>query len=343
VKFHLVGAVPLLLGLVAPILQAYHPALRPVLPAGVWAMQAAVPAGSNPSIQTTENVVPVAVPSGIIGGAAVTGELAPGVPMPGGARPNSAPVGADGRMPGLPPGVPLGPPAPTPNPAGGGVVNPGPGPTAAPGGGSAPVNRISPADVSRSPAAVPKRIVCEAQLGLARTDLPSSGGEFTISIALRPPSCRPPVAFAASWIHLVDAPSFRFAAEPNTSNSVREVMISIGDSGFFVRQQPPAQPGLAAVPSRLVFGIDKRGKTDTKQITGWTEYGSGMIQARAGHPWLSVTPRRSGKDKRQGYDVTVRREAALGPGRHDSYIDLVPEGSAPALRIPVVVEVPGVF
>jgi len=327
----------LFLGLVAPVLHADPPALRPVL----WAMQAAVPPGSNPSAQTVESVIPVAVPAGAIGGAAVTGELAPGVPMPGAARPNGAPVGADGRMPGLPPGVPLGPPGPTPTPAGGAGSTGGR--AATPGAGGAPSNRVNPADVTRSTSTVPKRIVCEAQLGLARTDLPSSGGEFTITVGLRPAACRPPVAFAAPWIHLVDASAFRFAAEPNTSNSIREVMISIGDSSFFVRQQPPAQPGLAAVPSHLVFGIDKRGRTDTKKITGWTEYGSGVIQARAGHPWITITPRGSAKDKRQGYDVTIRRDARLGPGRHDSYIDLVPEGSAPALRIPVVVEVPGVI
>jgi hypothetical protein len=141
---------------------------------------------------------------------------------------------------------------------------------------------------------------------------------------------------------MLDAGEFRFVAEPNTSTAARDATISIGGSNFFIRQEPPAQPGLAAAPSHLVFGLDKRGKADTKRITGWTEYGAGVIQARAGHPWLSVTPRK-GKNKRQIYEVTVQSGSGLGPGRHDSYIDLVPEGSGPALRIPVVVEVPGAY
>jgi hypothetical protein len=116
-------------------------------------------------------------------------------------------------------------------------------------------------------------------------------------------------------------------------------LIAIGDATYFVRQEPPAQPGLAAVPGRLVFGMDRRGKTDTKRVSGWTEYGSGAITARAADPWLSIKPI-PGKKARQTYDVTVRPDAALGPGRHDTYIELVPEGSAPPLRIPVVVEVP---
>jgi hypothetical protein len=155
--------------------------------------------------------------------------------------------------------------------------------------------------------------------------------------------CRPPVLFSSTWIRLIDAAEFRFLAEPNTSTTTRDAIIAIGETSFFVRQGPPAQPGLAAAPGSLVFGLDKRGKTDTKRITAWTEYGSHTFTARAGHPWLSVTPRRS-KDERQVYDVTVRQKAGLGPGRYDTFVELTPGGSTTAsLRIPVVVEVPGTF
>jgi hypothetical protein len=262
----------------------------------------------------------------------VQGQLAPGVPMPQGSAPSGAPIGADGRMPGLPPGVPLGPPA-------AGAAAQG-GTAQMPASVGAPSKRVGALDVTRT--AVPTRVTCEAQLSIARTDLRHSGGEFTIPVVLKPAACLPPISFSSTWIHIVDSTGFRFVADPNTSTTARDAMISIGAGNFFIRQEPPAQPGLAAAPGRLVFGLDKRGKTDTKRITGWTEYGTGVIAAHPGHPWLSVTSR-PGKNKQQTYEVTVRDGSKLGPGRHDSYIDLVPEGSAPGLRIPVVVEVPGAY
>ena len=157
-----------------------------------------------------------------------------------------------------------------------------------------------------------------------------------------PAGCVPAIRTDFAWIQVMDAAGFRFAAEPNMSSGARSAIITIGEASFFVHQEPPAQQGLAAAPGRLVFGMDKRGKTQTKRITGWSEKGFGGITAYARDPWLSVTPRR-GKDNRQAYDVTVRPGAGLGPGRYDSSIELKPSGDAPSLRIPVVVEVPGVL
>jgi hypothetical protein len=251
--------------------------------------------------------------------------------MPG-AQPNSGgPIGADGRMPGLPPGVPLGPPGPgSSRPSVPQQLENAP-----------PSSQVTPIAVTRTPAA-PRPIPCEVRLGLARTDLPYSGGEFSIPAFVTPSTCRPKVVFEPSWIRVLDPAAFLMTADPNTSNVARDAIVMIGDTSFFIRQEPPAQPGLAAAPGRLVFGIDKEGRTDTKALSAWTEYGTGAMTARAGEQWLTVKPRR-GKDNRQAYDVTVQREAKLGPGRHDTYIELIPEGSGPPLRIPVVVEVVGAF
>ena len=165
--------------------------------------------------------------------------------MPGGGRPSSAPIGADGRMPGLPPGVPLGPPG-----------RPGPAPSVPSQSQSSQPSRVDPMAVTRTPAAS-KPIPCEVRLGLGRTDLPYVGGEFSIPAVVTPASCRPKIAFGPTWLRVLDPTAFRLAADANTSAVARDAVITIGDTSFFVRQDPPAQPGLAAAPSRLVFGIDK--------------------------------------------------------------------------------------
>ena len=208
-----------------------------------------------------------------------------------------------------------------------------------PGAPNAPSPRVSPGAITQTPAPT-KPIPCEVRLHLARIDLPPVGGEFSIPAVATPATCRPKLQFESTWLRVLDPVAFRLVADPNTTAVARDVVVAIGQASFFVRQEPPAQPGLAAAPGRLVFGVDRKGKTDTKSIAAWTEYGSGSITARAGNPWLSVKPLKRKKD-RQAYEVTVQRDAKLGPGRHDSYIELAPEGSGPTLRIPVVVEVTG--
>lgn len=207
-----------------------------------------------------------------------------------------------------------------------------------PRGTGLPPARPTPGSITRTN--VPKPITCTARLELARTNLPPNGGEFTVPAVVTPAGCAPAVALASPWVRTVDAATFRFQADANTSNLVRDTLISVGETSFFVRQEPPAQPGLAAAPSRLTFGLDKKGKTDSKRITAWTENGAGKFAARPGHPWLTLKPRRN-KDQRQTYEVSVQRNAGLGPGRYDTFVELRPSGSTNAIRIPVVVEVPG--
>ena len=54
-----------------------------------------------------------------------------------------------------------------------------------------------------------------------------------------------------------------------------------------MRQSPPAQVGLAAAPGRLVFGINRKGVTDTKILTAWTEQNvpAALSQSRSIRGW----------------------------------------------------------
>jgi hypothetical protein len=170
--------------------------------------------------------------------------------------------------------------------------------------------------------------------------VPSQGAEFTISASMEPAFCAAPAPATTDWVRVVDAATLRFAADPNTTKSVRTAIIPIGDASFLVEQDPPPQPGLAAAPGRLVFAIDKHGKTDKKRIAAWSESGGGKFTVRGGHAWLSVTSSKP-KNNHQQYEVTVAENAGLGPGTHDTFVELMPEGSSASLRIPVVVEVVG--
>jgi hypothetical protein len=287
------------------------------LPALLWAMQAVVPPGTN----NTEAIAPTGG-VGIVGG-----QIAPLPPAPVGQQPpaTGGPIGADGRMPVVPPGIPL----------------PGsPAERARQSIGVPPSNRVTPETAVGSVTPAKPRPRCDVTLGLARTELSSVGGEFTITATMQPAFCATPRPLTANWVRVVDAATLRFSADPNNTNAVRETVINLGDASFYVVQEPPAQPGLAAAPSRLVFAIDKDGKTDKKRFSAWTEYGSRKFNARGGHAWLTVTPRKP-KDNHAVYEVTVARDAGLGPGTHDTFVELVPEGASASLRIPVVVEVVG--
>jgi hypothetical protein len=193
----------------------------------------------------------------------------------------------------------------------------------------------------RSETALPKVPSCEVSLLAVRTDLPQQGGEFAVPAALQPVGCSASIALDDTWLRIADSSTLRFVAEPNTSAVPRDVTIVVGGRSFYVRQMPPPQPGLAAAPSSLTFGIGKDGKADDKTLTVWSDRGSGKFVATPGHPWLTVTPKRN-KNGRQSYEVVVRRKAGLRPGRHDSYVELSPAGvQGMFLRIPVVVEVFG--
>jgi hypothetical protein len=162
-----------------------------------------------------------------------------------------------------------------------------------------------------------------------------------VPAALQPAGCSASIAFDDKWLRIADARTLRFVAEPNTSAVPRDVTIVVGGRSFYIRQMPPPQPGLAAAPSSLTFGIGKNGKADEKTLTVWSDRGSGKFIATPGHPWLTVTPKRN-KKGRQSYEITVRKEAGLRPGRHDTFVELAPAGvQAVPLRIPVVVEVFG--
>lgn len=176
---------------------------------------------------------------------------------------------------------------------------------------------------------------------MARTELPPTGGEFSLPAVVKPTACPASVAISVPWLKLVDLPNLRFAADPNASSAVREAVVLLSGTPFFVRQTPPPQVGLAAVPSRLVFGIGKNGRCERQIITAWTESPSATVTARAQHSWLVITAKRQ-KGERQIYEVTIRDDAKLPAGRHDSQIELSTKGSAtPSLVIPVVVEVVG--
>ena len=91
-----------------------------------------------------------------------------------------------------------------------------------------------------------------------------SGGEFLAPAVLNPAACPPSVAFAAPWLKLKDQSKLQFVAEPNTTTATRETSIMIGDRSIVVRQLHPPQPGLGVAPSRLVFAVDKDGRSERK-------------------------------------------------------------------------------
>jgi len=176
---------------------------------------------------------------------------------------------------------------------------------------------------------------------MARGELPPTGGEFSLPAVVTPTGCAATVAISVPWLKLVDLPNLRFAADANAASGVREAVVSLSGTAFFVRQTPPPQVGLAAVPSRLVFGVGKSGRGEPQIITAWTASPSATVTARAQHSWLVITPKRR-KGERQIYEVTIRDDAKLAPGQHDSQIELSVTGLAnQSLVIPVVVEVVG--
>jgi len=187
--------------------------------------------------------------------------------------------------------------------------------------------------------AVPSLPTCDVTLRLSRTELPPTGGEFAISTVRKPANCPTSIALSVPWLTTVDPSELRFEAEPNNTGATRDALILIGGQSFLVRQSPPAQVGLAAAPGRLVFGINRKGATDIKILTAWTEQPAGSFIAKPQHPWLVVTPKRH-KEHRQVYEVTVKPGADLPPGRHDSEIEISAEGAPDrSIVIPVVVEV----
>ena len=195
--------------------------------------------------------------------------------------------------------------------------------------------------ISNTPA-VPSKPTCEVTLRNARMELTASGGEFLAPATLNPAACPLSVAFAAPWLKLKDQSKLQFVAEPNTTTATRETSVLIGDRSIVVRQLHPPQPGLGVAPSRLVFAVDKDGRSEKKDFAAWSELTSETLTVRAAHPWLLVTPKKSNKD-RQVYEVTVQDKSGLTPGRHDTEIQIVTAGDKRSLRIPVVVEVEGVF
>jgi len=178
---------------------------------------------------------------------------------------------------------------------------------------------------------------------MVRTELPSTGGGFQVPAILQPTACPVSIGIAVPWLKLVDAAGLQFAAEPNVTQATREAVILIGSRTFFVRQVAPPQLGLAAAPSRLVFAVDQKGRSDKKVVTAWIERPSSVLTARTQHTWLVVTPYRD-KQRRQMYEVSIRPDAALPPGRHDTTIELR-SADAPnrSVIIPVVIEVVGRF
>ena len=130
-------------------------------------------------------------------------------------------------------------------------------------------------------------------------------------------------------------------AEPNTTGAVRDAVILAGGASFYVRQDVPVQPGLAAAPSQLTFGVDKKGRTSKQTLAVWADQESATFLTKVSHPWLQVTPKR-GNRGRQVYEVTVQRDASLAPGRYDTTIELYAQGApARSITVPVVVEVFG--
>ncbi len=224
----------------------------------------------------------------------------------------------------MPPGVP------NPGVSGGGGVKHAP-------------SMASPASpASSNTPAIPSKSSCEVILRTGRLELTAAGGEFLAPAVLNPAACPPSVAFAAPWLKLKDQSRLEFVAEPNTTTATRETSIMIGDRSIVVRQLHPPQPGLGVAPSRLVFAVDKDGRSEKKDFAAWSELASEKFTVRAAHPWLLVTPKKNNKDL-QVYEVTIQAKSGLTPGRHDSEIQIVTAGSKRSLRIPVVVEVEGVF
>jgi hypothetical protein len=174
-------------------------------------------------------------------------------------------------------------------------------------------------------------------------ELGAKGGEFTLPVDLKPAACPVSIAFSAPWIRMTDQAGLRFTVEANDTTATRDALIVVGDRTFFLRQTHPPQSGLAAVPSRLVFGVNKEGASDAQVITAWAERALGNFTARSGRPWLVITPKKANRG-RQVFEVTVRPNSGLKPGRYDAEIVLVPGGASKrSLTIPVVVEVAGVL
>lgn len=353
--------------LIAVLLVAPSSAQWKPLPNHLWAPQAVVPPGTTGAGGAL--IVPTGAPSGVEVRTGGEGPLPPGLPV----SPRQLPPGVPNpgaNIPSVPiPGVPI-PGVPVPAIPIQGVPNPG---VPSPGGAGrssqaspssqapssqVPSSQASPSQASPgvpSPpaAADPARVktadaptasttpACDVLLRVTRMDLPHEGGNFVLPAILEPPRCPASVAFTSTWLKLTDPAELRFAVEPNTDAGPRDALIVLGQQSFFVRQAPPPQPGLAAAPSHLVFGVNRKGEASTQMLTAWSDLASAEITVRAAHPWLTVTPAKSKKD-RKAYEVTIQPDARLMPGRYDSQIEITSTGApGKSILIPVVVEAVG--
>lgn len=312
------------------------------IPSRLWALQAATPPGTNDTHNT--QVTPgTTTPStggpGTTTPGAIVPTTVPTTVIPGGVIPVAVPVGAAGPSGGAPT-LPLGLP-------GGGGPTPMPGSSAPQQTGSrgtassvSPTSPTSTSPTTGDPAQA-KTSACEVRLSVARTDLQANAQEFFIPATRTPSGCPASIALSVSWLRVVDGSRMSLAAEQNTTSEVREATVLVGGRSLFVRQFPAAQPGFAASPGQLIFGVNKSGKTDTKQLRVWSEKPVGSFNVKPASPWLTVTPKR-GKSDRQSFDVTIKKSAGLKPGRYDTQIDLYTAGaSTRVLTVPVVVEVEG--
>jgi hypothetical protein len=104
--------------------------------------------------------------------------------------------------------------------------------------------------------------------------------------------------------------------------------------------QPAQLVGIA--PARLVFSVDKNGRSSKPQtIALWSEKEPlAQFVISAGAPWLIVQAKKV-KEQRRPFEVTVRPDG-LAPGTHSTAITVAAEGK-PVMTIPVTVEVVGKF
>jgi hypothetical protein len=344
----------------------------------LWAAQVVVPPGTNPTPATQTVTPPEGQPTipGLPAGVQITppgatpdnsqgaapqaqNPVGGGPPPPPGASPiGPRPGGAPIRQ--LPPGLPIGAapgstgrgakPAiqPTTGAKPAGVQPPGvqvPGvqvPDTQPSPGVQPPGAVPSGDAD-APPIVPKMIPCEVTLTEGKIEIPAEGGEFPIPAVLKPAGCPASIAISVPWLAVAEASRLELAVEANLTPSTREAVALIAGRSLFIRQAAQPQPALAAAPSRLVFAVNVKGESQTKRLTAWGEAPLSNFVARPRHPWLVVTPKTS-SDGRQAFEIAIKPEAALPPGRHDSSIELFAAGSPNrSLLIPVVVEVEGRF
>ena len=218
-------------------------------------------------------------------------------------------------------------------------------PVAPPPAQSAPVNVLPLVTGAPGPgtAAFPEE--CAWHVIEAPSTIPSAGGAVTIRHTI--PSGRgchkPSVGVSGVWLqHVEGSPGvLRFTAVPNDDAESRRAVLVIGSSSLVIVQAGLPVVQAASAPGRLVFGVDRKGRIDTRRLRVWQETAggdSGTLTLSSTVPWIKLGK----QETRKG---VVRAEVSIDASTlpPDAYLEAAilatssQPGRAP-LRIPVLVE-----